>query len=96
MKAWFRKSPAVSGSFGTREVSRSADFSGDIRVFAVTSNTTVLDCEKEKSQKRQQSITHGKQATTNVTNAMNSAEYLISMELRVDAATTGPINTSAA
>ena len=48
MKARSRKAPATSEGFETRETSRSAVISGDIRVFTATSDTTVPVCEKDE------------------------------------------------
>ena len=94
MKTRSRKSPATFGGFETRETLRSAAFSGDIRVFAATSDTTVPVCEKDEPQNRLgsiglpkdltlrsslQSLTHGKQASTNVTYAMNPVEHHTAM-----------------
>ncbi len=46
MKARLRESPATSGGFETCETSRSAASSGDISVFASTSDTTIPVSEK--------------------------------------------------
>ena len=98
MKARSRKSPATSGSFGTREISRSAAFWVDIRVFAATNKTPFprvkggvakaarlhWGCGQGdlKSISRQPVQTQGKQATTNATNVMSPIEYRTASTLR--------------
>jgi hypothetical protein len=47
MKARFRESAVTSGGFEAREILRSAAFSGEIGVFASTSETAFFVCNKD-------------------------------------------------
>ena len=49
MKARFRESAVTSGGFEAREIFRSAAFSGDIGVFASTSDTASPVRERDES-----------------------------------------------